>query len=71
MIYRMMITLLMQDCYEIISLTNTMEITESGRVGNETGGWRITISGVDGCVFGGKLVGRLTAARQVQVRTKE
>ncbi|KAG2332649.1 hypothetical protein Bca52824_003829 [Brassica carinata] len=57
-----------KDCYEIISLTNTMEeITESGRVGNETGGWRITIGGVDGCVFGGKLVGRLTAASPVQV----
>lgn len=62
---------LVQDCYEIISLTNTVEITESGGVRNETGVWRITIGGVDGCVFGGNLVGRLTAARQVQVRTKE
>ncbi|CAN6807610.1 unnamed protein product [Brassica oleracea var. botrytis] len=56
-----------KDCYEIISLTNTVEITESGGVRNETGVWRITIGGVDGCVFGGNLVGRLTAASQVQV----
>ncbi|KAF8101619.1 hypothetical protein N665_0203s0031 [Sinapis alba] len=56
-----------KDCYEIISLANTMEITESGRESNERGGWSITIGGVDGCVFGGKLVGRLTAASSVQV----
>ncbi|XP_018474068.2 AT-hook motif nuclear-localized protein 10 [Raphanus sativus] len=56
-----------KDRYEIISLTNTIEITESGGARNDTGGWRITIGGVDGCVFGGNLVGRLTAASQVQV----
>ncbi|CAH8381914.1 unnamed protein product [Eruca vesicaria subsp. sativa] len=59
--------LVFKDCYEIISLTNKKEITESGRVRNETGGWHITIGGVDGCVFSGSLVGRLTAASPVQV----
>lgn len=35
-----------------------MEIIESGGVRNEIGVWCIIIGGVDGCVFGGNLVGR-------------
>ncbi|CAE6033093.1 unnamed protein product [Arabidopsis arenosa] len=57
-----------KDEYEIVSLTNTMAISESGGVKNKTGGWRIMIGGAPGAsVFGGTLAGSLIAASPVQV----
>ncbi|CAA7042073.1 unnamed protein product [Microthlaspi erraticum] len=56
-----------KDSYEIISLSGTMAVSQSGEVRNETGGWRITIGGSDGFVFAGRLFGKLIAASPVQV----
>ncbi|CAL9235764.1 unnamed protein product [Arabidopsis halleri] len=57
-----------KDEYEIVSLSNTMAISESGGVKNKTGGWRIMIGGAPGAsVFGGTLAGSLIAASPVQV----
>ncbi|CAH8264934.1 unnamed protein product [Arabidopsis lyrata] len=57
-----------KDEYEIVSLSNTMAISESGGVKHKTGGWRIMIGGAPGAsVFGGTLAGSLIAASPVQV----
>ncbi|XP_010516880.1 PREDICTED: AT-hook motif nuclear-localized protein 7-like [Camelina sativa] len=56
-----------KDVYAIVSLKSSMTILESGEVRTKTGEWRITIGGADGALFGGVLVGSLTAACPVQV----
>ncbi|XP_010509459.1 PREDICTED: AT-hook motif nuclear-localized protein 7-like [Camelina sativa] len=54
-----------KDVYAIVSLKSSMEVWESGEV--RTGEWRIMIGGADAALFGGVLVGSLTAASPVQV----
>ncbi|KAL1224359.1 AT-hook motif nuclear-localized protein 4 [Cardamine amara subsp. amara] len=56
-----------KDAYEIITLKNSMVITERGRVKNKKRGWKITIGGAEGRIFTGTLAGKLIAASPVQV----
>ncbi|THG18369.1 hypothetical protein TEA_014390 [Camellia sinensis var. sinensis] len=53
--------------FEILSLTGTFVITDSGGTKSRSGGMSVSLAGPDGRVFGGALAGLLVAAGPVQV----
>eukprot|EP00249_Psilotum_nudum_P021408 c28099_g1_i1 orf=385-1548(-) len=53
--------------YEILSLTGSFLLTESGGTRSRVGGLSISLAGADGRVIGGAVAGLLTAASPVQV----
>ncbi|PIA25682.1 hypothetical protein AQUCO_10900019v1 [Aquilegia coerulea] len=54
--------------FEILSLSGSFSLSESGGQRIRTGGLSVTLAGPDGRVFGGGVAGLLTAASPVQVR---
>ncbi|PKI71690.1 hypothetical protein CRG98_007912 [Punica granatum] len=53
--------------YEILSLSGSFMLSESGGHRSRTGGLSVSLSGADGRVLGGGVAGLLTAASPVQV----
>ncbi|PIA25684.1 hypothetical protein AQUCO_10900019v1 [Aquilegia coerulea] len=53
--------------FEILSLSGSFSLSESGGQRIRTGGLSVTLAGPDGRVFGGGVAGLLTAASPVQV----
>ncbi|KAI8030110.1 AT-hook motif nuclear-localized protein 3 [Camellia lanceoleosa] len=60
-------TLTYEGRFEILSLTGTFVITDSGGTKSRSGGMSVSLAGPDGRVFGGALAGLLVAAGPVQV----
>lgn len=58
---------LMQGRFEILSLSGSFLLSESGGHRSRTGGLSVSLSGPDGRVLGGGVAGLLTAASPVQV----
>ncbi|XP_010248274.1 PREDICTED: AT-hook motif nuclear-localized protein 10-like [Nelumbo nucifera] len=58
---------LMQGRFEIISLSGSFLLTESGGTRSRTGGLSVSLAGSDGRVLGGGVAGMLMAATPVQV----
>lgn len=58
----------MQGRFEILSLSGSFLLSESGGQRSRTGGLSVSLSGPDGRVLGGGVAGLLTAASPVQVR---
>ncbi|KAJ0096989.1 hypothetical protein Patl1_29323 [Pistacia atlantica] len=59
--------LLMQGRFEILSLSGSILLSESGGQRSRTGGLSVSLAGPDGRVLGGGVAGLLTAASPVQV----
>lgn len=58
-----------QGRFEILSLSGSIMLTESGGQRSRTGGLSVSLAGPDGRVLGGGVAGLLTAAAPVQVST--
>lgn len=57
----------MQGRFEILSLSGSYMVSESGGQRSRTGGLSVLLAGPDGRVLGGGVAGLLTAAAPVQV----
>lgn len=57
----------MQGRFEILSLSGSFTITESGGIRSRTGGISVSLAGPDGRVIGGGVTGLLLAASPIQV----
>lgn len=57
----------MQGRFEILSLSGSILLSESGGQRSRTGGLSVSLAGPDGRVLGGGVAGLLTAASPVQV----
>lgn len=57
----------MQGRFEILSLSGSFLLSESGGQRSRTGGLSVSLSGPDGRVLGGCVAGMLTASSPVQV----
>lgn len=57
----------MQGRFEILSLSGSFLLSESGGQRSRTGGLSVSLAGPDGRVLGGGVAGLLTAASPVQV----
>ncbi|KAJ4910031.1 AT-hook motif nuclear-localized protein 4 [Raphanus sativus] len=60
-------TLTYEGHFEILSLTGSFITSETGGIRSRAGGMSVSLSGPDGCVFGGALAGLFIAAGPVQV----
>ena len=58
----------MQGRFEILSLSGSFTVSDTGGVRSRTGGLSVSLAGPDGRVIGGGLAGILTAAGPIQVR---
>lgn len=59
--------MLIQGRFEILSLSGSYMVSESGGQRSRTGGLSVLLAGPDGRVLGGGVAGLLTAAAPVQV----
>lgn len=57
----------MQGCFEILSLSGSYLLSESGGRRSTTGGLSVTLAVPNGCIFGGGVAGPLIAGSDVQV----
>ncbi|KAB2631020.1 hypothetical protein D8674_008539 [Pyrus ussuriensis x Pyrus communis] len=53
--------------FELLSLSGSFTVTETGGVKGRTGGLNVSLAGPDGCVICGGIAGVLTAARPIQI----
>lgn len=59
--------MVMQGRFEIISLSGSFLLSESGGTRSRTGGLSVSLAGPDGRVMGGGVAGLLMAATPIQV----
>ena len=59
----------MQGRFEILSLSGSFTVTETGGARSRTGGLSVSLAGPDGRVIGGGVAGLLMAASPIQVST--
>ena len=57
----------LQGRFEILSLTGSFTVIDTGGVKSRTGGLSVSLAGPDGRVIGGGLAGILVAASPIQV----
>lgn len=67
MIYRLKFKISLQGRFEILSLTGSFTVSDTGGVKCRTGGLSVSLAGPDGRVIGGGLAGILVAASPIQV----
>lgn len=58
---------LLQGRFEILSLSGSFTVTETGGVRSRTGGLSVSLASPDGRVIGGGIAGLLLAASPIQV----
>lgn len=59
----------LQGRFEILSLSGSFTVNDTGGVRSRTGGLSVSLAGPDGRVVGGGIAGLLTAASPIQVST--
>lgn len=67
-LYKFLAYFLIQGRFEILSLSGSFLLSESGGQRSRTGGLSVSLAGPDGRVLGGGVAGLLMAASPVQVR---
>lgn len=60
---------ILQGRFEILSLSGSFTVSDTGGVRSRTGGLSVSLAGPDGRVVGGGIAGLLTAASPIQVST--
>lgn len=58
----------LQGRFEILSLSGSFTVTDTGGIRSRTGGLSVSLAGPDGRVVGGGIAGLLMAAGPIQVR---
>ena len=67
--FKLKIEITLQGRFEILSLTGSFTVIDTGGVKSRTGGLSVSLAGPDGRVIGGGLAGILVAASPTQVST--